>query len=162
MNVHSSSTAAAPGRPEGAWSLLLVDLDRCAALDVASWRPAAGHVLAGVAALLRATVPGGVVGRFGGGEFVVLVPGPGPERRAEAVRRAVARLDTLVDGPAGRVRVSGVTASIGVAARRPGSRAALAELLWAADRALYAAKRAGGDAVRVAADGGHDVGIEIP
>ncbi|CAA9387111.1 MAG: hypothetical protein AVDCRST_MAG66-682, partial [uncultured Pseudonocardia sp.] len=85
-------------------------------------------------------------------------------RHAEAVRTAVARLDVTVDGPARPVRVAGVTASIGVATRASGpvSPAALARMLWAADRALYAAKQAGGDTVRTDPDGGHDVGIEIP
>jgi diguanylate cyclase (GGDEF)-like protein len=126
------------------WVLLLVDLDGFARVNAAHGHLTADHVLARVGAALREVAgPGGVAGRFGGDEFVLLLPRPdgtAPDAAAHSVRRAVAALDVVVDGPAGPVRISGLTASVGAAASGPG----LAALLWCADRALYAAKRAGG------------------
>lgn len=81
------------------------------------------------------------VGRWGGEEFLVVVPGADAEQAegiAERLRRAVA----VQDYPVG-VRV---TASFGVAQHRPG--APVAEILTTADTGLYQAKHAGRDAVR--------------
>jgi diguanylate cyclase (GGDEF)-like protein len=126
------------------WVLLLVDLDGFARVSAAHGHLTADHVLARVGAALREVAgPGGVAGRVGGDEFVLLLPlpdGTAPDAAAHSVRRAVAALDVVVDGPAGPVRVTGLTASVGAAATGPG----LAARLWGADRALYAAKRAGG------------------
>lgn len=87
-------------------------------------------------------------------------------RHAERVRQAVAVLDTGVPGSTGQVRVTCATASVGVAARpsTQGSPVQLPDLFWAADRALHATKRAGGDTVRTddARCSHQPVGIEIP
>ena len=79
-----------------------------------------------------------VVARFGGEEFVVLLPGADTEEAqgfAERVRHRLA-----VDGEPG---LPAARASAGIrSARAPGS---VDELLQGADSALYAAKRAGRD-----------------
>jgi hypothetical protein len=89
-----------------------------------------------------------VAGRFGGEEFVMLLPqtrAPDALRIAERVRAHVARLP--ITGPGGE-RIT-VTASIGVAALDAGSSRQLTDLLAAADAALYRAKASGRDQVQM-------------
>jgi diguanylate cyclase (GGDEF)-like protein len=89
---------------------------------------------------------GDLIGRLGGEEFGILMPGATAEDAglvAERLRRAI---ETLRTGDKGLPRI---TVSIGIALRenkREGS-----VLLAAADSALYAAKGAGRNQVRLAA-----------
>src|SRR5487761_1243490 len=93
-----------------------------------------------------------VAGRFGGEEFVVLLPGTGPSRAlsvAERLRTSVADLRVAVpagDGSGRGVLADRVTISIGIAAL-PVQAQDLTGLLARADMALYAAKQAGRDLV---------------
>lgn len=83
--------------------------------------------------------------RYGGEEFVLLLPEAGPEetaRRAEDLRGAVERLVIAQTG----ATVGGVTISLGVAAFPEHGESGPA-LLAAADTALYAAKRSGRNCV---------------
>ena len=89
-----------------------------------------------------------LAGRFGGEEFVMLLPqtrAPDALRIAERVRAHIARLP--IPGPGGE-RIP-VTVSIGVAALDAGSSRQLTELLAAADAALYRAKASGRDQVQM-------------
>jgi diguanylate cyclase (GGDEF)-like protein len=92
-----------------------------------------------------------LAGRFGGEEFVMLLPqtrAVDALRIAERVRAHIAQLPIYVNGTAGAERVT-VTVSIGVAALDAGSRRELTELLAAADAALYRAKASGRDQVQM-------------
>lgn len=91
-----------------------------------------------------------VVGRFGGEEFVAILPGT----PRDAAMVAAERLRSQVESPpvptsSGPVKVS---VSVGVATLDPGRQIDRAALLAEADRALYSAKRAGRNCV-VHADG---------
>jgi diguanylate cyclase (GGDEF)-like protein len=89
-------------------------------------------------------------GRFGGEEFVMLLPqtrAVDALRIAERVRAHVAA-QAIYAGAAGAERVP-VTVSIGVAALEAGSRRELTELLAACDAALYRAKASGRDQVQM-------------
>ena len=71
---------------------------------------------------------------------------------AESVCKAVAELFVTIHSPVDPVRIDGVTVSIGTAhnrrrTTRQNLEVVLTALLWAADRALYEAKYAGGNAV---------------
>jgi len=91
------------------------------------------------------------VGRFGGEEFVALVPGVDAETASgvgERVRRRIESLRITSDVITSAEPLT-VTASIGVAATGTHGDT-LDELLHAADRALYVAKDAGRNAVRLA------------
>jgi len=93
------------------------------------------------------------VGRFGGEEFVALLPGADTHAAvnvAERLRRRIETTEILVEGrnAPGMQRVH-VTASVGVAST-PSKSADLDDLLRAADNALYAAKHGGRNTVRVA------------
>jgi len=77
--------------------------------------------------------------------------GRGPselESVAERIRRRVADLRVEIPTPDGPLTVRGLSVSVGCAAMPDGG-AELRDLLEVADRALYAAKGAGRNAVRV-------------
>ncbi len=129
-------------------SVGLVDLDRFKHYNDSYGHLAGDQVLISVARSLRqrASRLGELVGRFGGDEFLVLWPGvdAGTARRnAEGLREAIRILDLrLADDPVQiTVSVGGVT----VVPTRGSSADALVD---AADQAMYAAKRDGGDATR--------------
>jgi diguanylate cyclase (GGDEF)-like protein len=89
-----------------------------------------------------------LAGRFGGEEFVLLLPGT---RAVDAIRiadRVRGRIAALPLRAPGGEPVQ-VTASVGVAALEGGSRRELNELMAAADAALYRAKRGGRNQVQM-------------
>jgi diguanylate cyclase (GGDEF)-like protein len=90
-------------------------------------------------------------GRFGGEEFSLLLPqtrAVDAFRIAERVRSNIAGLSIIAPGATGGERVH-VTVSIGVAALDSGSKREYAELMAAADAALYRAKAGGRDQVQM-------------
>ena len=92
-----------------------------------------------------------LAGRFGGEEFALLLPqtrAVDAFRIAERIRSAISGLCIIAPGAAGGERVH-VTVSIGVAALDGGSRREYAELMAAADAALYRAKSGGRDQVQM-------------
>ncbi|MFJ1757426.1 GGDEF domain-containing protein [Kitasatospora sp. NPDC088134] len=95
------------------------------------------------------------LGRYGGEEFLVLLPDTGPEGAAQVAERLCwsVRRHRLTDRHPGEAAApdarSGLTAAIGLAVLpRDGAHAAV--LLRSADRALAAARAAGGDCWRSA------------
>lgn len=132
-------------REGGRVGVLFIDLDRFKRINDTCGHAAGDAVLREAAERIRAVVrPDDPVGRYGGDEFVVIVAGAGVERGAVRAAAAIAAgLRRPAARSAGEVRV---TASIGVAVAPPGARDP-ERLIAAADRAMYAAKQAGGDAV---------------
>jgi diguanylate cyclase (GGDEF)-like protein len=146
-------------RARGVVGLLMVDIDHFKLINDTWGHPAGDDMLVAVAGVLRTeTRPADVVGRFGGEEFVVLLPDadtPAARAVAERIRVRVAELAVVsTDKRGGPAAITGRTTSVGVAVRRhPGT---LAQLLQAADAAVYAAKEGGRDQVRVAGADGDD------
>jgi len=122
-------------------SLVLADLDDFKRVNDRHGHPAGDEVLKAFAATLRRTVrESDVAGRWGGEEFALVLSGTdvqGALRLAERARSALA--EQVVQLPDG-TEIS-VTASFGVASFPDWTEPA--ELLAAADSALYAAKRDG-------------------
>lgn len=126
-------------------SIVMVDVDHFKKYNDRYGHPAGDRCLARVGEALVASVrrPADVVARFGGEEFIVLLPQTGaPMARqvAERIRRAV-ESQALVHEGSDTAGV--VTVSVGVATLQAGGRAGATELISAADAALYRAKAQG-------------------
>jgi diguanylate cyclase (GGDEF)-like protein len=144
------NVAVAAGEP---FSLMMVDLDRFKAVNDSFGHQVGNEVLQWAAhSIVGACRDSDAAFRYGGDEFTVLLPRTdssvvGPV--AERIRR------TLAEAPAttgGRTSTMGcVDASVGVATFPTDGDTADAILL-AADRACFAAKRAGGGRVAAAGD----------
>jgi diguanylate cyclase (GGDEF)-like protein len=135
-------------RAENPLGVLMIDLDHFKAVNDTYGHLVGDRVLRAVAAACRRVVrDGDVLIRCGGEEFLVLLPGAGPEdvwQVGERIRRAVA--ETSVED--GDVRV-GVTVSLGGATYRESSDST-DSLVALADRALYEAKEGGRNRLVVA------------
>jgi len=117
----------------------LVDVDHFKSVNDRFGHTVGDEVLASVAGALAASLRAGDhVGRFGGEEFLVIMPATTMAQAGTAVERLRARLETLPPLPSGE---RPVTASFGVAAWRGDESAA--DLVRRADRAMYRAKNAG-------------------
>jgi diguanylate cyclase (GGDEF)-like protein/PAS domain S-box-containing protein len=135
------------GRP---LALLMFDADHFKAINDRHGHLAGDRVLAALAQCMRTNLRGSdLVGRYGGEEFLAVLPETGIEQAAamaERLRRRVAARDFA---PPGAVQLA-VTVSVGVAALGLHGDDPEA-LVDAADQALYAAKAAGRDRVVCAA-----------
>jgi diguanylate cyclase (GGDEF)-like protein len=128
-------------------SLVLADLDDFKAVNDLHGHATGDEVLRSFAAVLRATVrESDVAGRWGGEEFMLLLPGAdgaGAAQLADRIRLALAA-HPVTDAEGATF---GVSCSFGVAEHRPGTDPGA--LFASADRALYRAKRAGKDRVEL-------------
>jgi diguanylate cyclase (GGDEF)-like protein len=128
-------------------TLILADLDDFKAINDVHGHPVGDDVLREFASVLRATVrESDLAGRWGGEEFLLLLPGTdvdGGAQLADRVRRVLA--ERSFRGRDGSV--FGVTCSFGVAQHADDGDER--ELFAAADRALYRAKRHGKNRVEL-------------
>ncbi|MEV4461116.1 GGDEF domain-containing protein [Microbispora sp. NPDC049633] len=126
-------------------ALVLVDIDHFKKVNDTYGHLVGDQVLAQVAATLRTQLREyDVVGRFGGEEFVVLLPGADVHEARRVAERLRARVGRMVV-PSEQATVT-VTVSAGVAIMNVHGED-LIELLAAADLALYRAKELGRDRV---------------
>lgn len=124
-------------------SVVFCDLDRFKLVNDTYGHPAGDTVLVGTARLIMSVVrTSDCVARYGGEEFVIVLPGQSMESAAVVCDRLLAKLRTTQhECSAGKIIT---TASLGLATHGDGHRyASVAELIEAADRSVYAAKRAG-------------------
>jgi diguanylate cyclase (GGDEF)-like protein len=122
------------GRPVG---VVVIDLDHFKLINDAYGHAEGDRVLAGVAERLRSVVRGSdAVGRLGGEEFVLILPGVDAEGAEDCAERARAALAELT------VRGQPLRSSAGVAAAPLDGTEATA-LLENGDAALYLAKHSG-------------------
>jgi diguanylate cyclase (GGDEF)-like protein len=119
-------------------AIALVDLDGFKVVNDKHSHAEGDDVLRVIASTLRQALRGDdLVARYGGDEFVVLLPGAPLHAAEAALSRAV---DAVAGLPSDLSR--GVTLSVGVISVRP--REAAHAALARADSAMYAAKRRGG------------------
>jgi diguanylate cyclase (GGDEF)-like protein len=140
-------------RFEHSLALALVDVDRFRQYNEAFGHAAGDGILKRVAGILAGAVRKvDLVARYGGEEFAVVLARADREAAlaaAEKLRQAVEAAEI----PHGAAEAGRVTISVGVAVF-PADGEDLGALIDAADSALYAAKRAGRNAVR-----GHEGGM---
>jgi len=131
-------------------ALLIVDLDSFKQINDMFGHLAGDAVLRSVAAALRDATRGcDLVGRFGGDEFVLLLPATHLDGAAAVARRIRQRLRDIVVPGAGTEGgpARGASATVGIALCSPDRDAGidLDRMLSDADTALLAAKRRGSD-----------------
>ena len=132
-------------RADDSLALLLIDIDHFKRVNDTCGHLTGDLVLAGLSAALRQQVhDADLVGRFGGEEFVALLPGATVAEACHVAERMRTRVSEVAV-PVEENTVS-VTVSIGIAMLRTDGRD-LFELLAAADLALYRAKESGRDRV---------------
>jgi two-component system, cell cycle response regulator len=131
-------------------SILLADIDYFKRVNDTLGHAAGDEVLKEVACRLKADLrPYDLVGRYGGEEFILILPGCPLEigaRRADEIRKRVGK-DPICT-PFG---TSSATVSMGVTATSLTRDGTVAELLHEADMSLYAAKKGGRNRIEVAA-----------
>lgn len=133
--------------------VLLIDLDHFKAVNDRYGHLAGDDCLKHLSRLLHDAlhaVPGAVVARFGGEEFVILLPDVPPQEvaaLAETLRQRVAESPAEADGA-----TVAMTISIGVYCVEPGVPARADTVLHRADHALYTAKARGRNCVQIETD----------
>ncbi|WP_244851201.1 diguanylate cyclase [Caballeronia sp. SL2Y3] len=129
-------------------SVLAIDLDHFKTINDRYGHQAGDEVLKTFALIARKVLgPDAVLARIGGEEFAAVLAGPHGDRAKELAEDVVRRFAATTSRGANGAELR-ATVSIGLA--RSGTPAsALADVLGAADRALYAAKAGGGNRVEV-------------
>jgi len=145
-------------RDSSSLAMLVLDLDHFKRVNDTHGHLAGDRVLAAVADAVRAEVrEGDLVGRFGGEEFVVLLPGLPAARAAheleavaERIRFRVTQLAVPVETPDGPLTIDDLSISVGgtMVGTAPGT--TVEQVMAVADRELYRAKDAGRNAVCIA------------
>ncbi len=144
-------------REGGDFSVAMVDLDRFKRVNDEQGHPAGDLALREVAQRIRAAVRTyDLVGRYGGEEFLLLLPGADAAEAPRVGERVRARVAAdLVDVGTAKIEL---TASVGIAVFAPGVKPDA--LVAAADEALRRCKKGGRDRVEVATfpEGGFPAG----
>lgn len=129
-------------------AMLLMDLDHFKSINDTHGHLAGDQVLAACGAAIRKTCrEGDIIGRYGGEEIIICLPGADAHqacRLAERLRAAIASLEVAWSGTA--IRIS-CTIGVALHVQQGGG---LPALLRDADAALYRAKRAGRNRVDLA------------
>ncbi|MDH5773707.1 MAG: diguanylate cyclase, partial [Nitrospirota bacterium] len=122
---------------------IMADIDHFKSFNDRFGHAVGDQVIQVVASILSATIrPTDIIGRYGGEEFCILLPGEGPEGTAIAAERLRLAISARASDA---VRTTGdrrITMSLGVSCLSWGAPDPL-ELVDQADKALYAAKQAG-------------------
>jgi diguanylate cyclase (GGDEF)-like protein len=127
-------------------ALLMIDIDDFKRVNDSHGHLAGDIILRDVGEILRRSVRVfDVCARFGGEEFVIIMPGSSSENALRIAERIRERIETY--RPSDRtLATTRVTVSVGLAVSS--ADATVSQLLERADQALYAAKRAGKNCIR--------------
>ena len=136
-------------------SLALLDLDHFKEINDDFGHEAGDEVLRGLEGALTGSLPqDALVARLGGDEYAVALPETPAEGALILLEEIRAHFSSRPPGPRVPRRVA---LSVGIASRPPHA-SSVAELLRAADEALYRAKRSGRDQVVVGLSAGEAPG----
>jgi two-component system chemotaxis family response regulator WspR len=132
-------------REQTALSVLMIDVDEFKRYNDTYGHLAGDEVLKKVAQVIRESVarPADLVARFGGEEFIVVLPDTalsGAQSVAEDMR---CRLEEFEIPHSTATAAAHVTISVGIGSMTPRKSGSSTELVAAADAALYEAKKAG-------------------
>ncbi|MGE5648252.1 MAG: GGDEF domain-containing protein [Acidobacteriota bacterium] len=156
MLHHEASRAAREGT---ALAVIMADLDHFKLVNDRHGHPAGDAALREAARRMQACLRSyDRLGRYGGEEFLVVLPGFSKQR---ALQLAVRLRSAVAEAPvrAGSLLVT-ITVSLGVTATEAGQAASPETLIRLADSALYRAKETGRDRVEWAALEGPATGLE--
>jgi len=136
-------------RSQSACSVVMIDLDHFKRVNDTYGHEGGDLVLqAASRAILQRVRASDVACRYGGEELVLMLPDCGAEEAAKCAEAIRLSLTAIVIQHAGQT-ISGISASFGVA-QWPGFGNSEQNLLQAADRALYEAKKGGRNKVLIA------------
>ncbi len=134
--------------PYGDYALISLDLDHFKEVNDTFGHAAGDEVLRRISEVLGSCIrDGDSAYRLGGEEFLVCLPGAATDRAvaiAERIRTTIASLDLSGLSPGGHI-----TVSVGVSDVVGGRRGDFANVMSAADEALYESKETGRDRVTV-------------
>lgn len=135
-------------REQNALALMMIDTDHFKSYNDLHGHQAGDKLLQTIAASMFRSIrrPSDTAARYGGDEFVILLPGTtadGAVTVAEELRACLAALCVENSVPASNI-------SIGIASRTPSAGETFGDLLAAADSALYRAKENGRNCTEVA------------
>lgn len=144
-------------RETGPLGLVLLDVDYFKAYNDRLGHQAGDECLRRVAATIREAVnrPADVVARFGGEEFVVLLPETDPAG-ARAVAERIRHALRVLALPHPDAATGTLTVSMGVCSRDPAEGGDPDQLLVQADQAMYRAKANGRDRIEMAEPDGSE------
>lgn len=129
------------------FSLLLVDLDHFKKVNDTWGHPAGDQVLIEAAKVLKASVrQNDHVGRYGGEEFLVVLPDTDCEGAYHLAERCRQQLENLIVDITGAPPLK-ITGSIGLFCNMNDRSASAEQMLQYADEALYSAKKSGRNCV---------------
>jgi diguanylate cyclase (GGDEF)-like protein len=126
-------------------AVIMVDVDYFKKFNDEYGHPAGDDCLRQVAGALHQHVrlTGDLAGRFGGEEFILILPGADAQGASQVAARACAAVEALHIPHAAAPTARFVTASLGLACAQPARGGAVSDLVRAADAALYEAKQTG-------------------
>lgn len=129
------------------FAIIAIDIDRFKSINDTYGHVAGDHVLQHVAQFMKdGSRENDLLCRYGGDEFLMLLPGLNDEAARQIAERLRARVaDNAIPG------IGNVTVSLGVSEWRAGEGESQQEALNRADKALYAAKQGGRNRVACSA-----------
>ncbi|MCF8155873.1 MAG: GGDEF domain-containing protein [Rhodoferax sp.] len=151
-------------RTQSPLSLLMVDIDHFKKYNDRYGHLTGDQCLRRVAAtlLLCARRAGDFVARFGGEEFVLLLPGADLDEARDTAQQCLDRMREVALPHAASPVAAFVTLSIGVASRTPEATEGVVSLINAADAAMYRAKSDGRARYEAASQLDWDIDDETP